>query len=45
MIGSRTRHLFAQFLALPDPMVSIVLLGKYGVRHYHCRQGNRSITC
>lgn len=33
MIGQRTRHSFAQFLELQEPMISIVLLGKYGVQH------------
>lgn len=32
MIGSRTRHSFAQFLELQEPTVSIVLLSKYGVQ-------------
>ena len=31
MIGHRTRYSFAQFLELQEPMISIVLLGKYGV--------------
>jgi hypothetical protein len=31
MIGSRTYHSFAQFLALQEPAVSAVLLSKYGV--------------
>lgn len=33
MIGRRTRYSFAQFLELQEPMVSIVLLGKYGAEH------------
>ncbi len=33
MIGTRTRHSLAQFLELQEPMVSIVMLGKYGVEH------------
>lgn len=33
MIGQRTRHSFAQFLELQEPMISVVLLGKYGVQH------------
>lgn len=33
MIGQRTRYSFAQFLELQEPMLSIVLLGKYGVQH------------
>ncbi len=32
MIGQRTRYSFAQFLELQEPMISIVLLGKYGVQ-------------
>lgn len=33
MIGSRTRYSFAQFLELQEPMISLVLLGKYGAQH------------
>lgn len=33
MIGLRTRYSFAQFLDLQDPMISIVLLSKYGAEH------------
>lgn len=32
MIGQRTRYSLAQFLELQEPMISIVLLGKYGVQ-------------
>jgi hypothetical protein len=39
MIGQRTRHSFAQFLELQEPMISIVLLGKYGVHHLSLSQG------
>ncbi len=39
MIGSRTRYSFAQFLELQEPMVSIVLLGKYGVQHLSLSPG------
>lgn len=39
MIGQRTRHSFAQFLELQEPMISIVLLGKYGVQHLSLSQG------
>lgn len=34
MIGSRTRYSFAQFLELQEPIISIALLGKYGVEHF-----------
>lgn len=40
MIGQRTRHSFAQFLELQEPMISIVLLGKYGVQHLSLSRGN-----
>lgn len=33
MIGTRTLHSLAQFLGLQEPMVSIVMLGKYDVPH------------
>lgn len=33
MIGQRTRHSLAQFLALQEPALSIVLLSKYGLPH------------
>ncbi|WP_211250501.1 hypothetical protein [Simplicispira psychrophila] len=33
MIGTRTRYSLAQFLKLQEPMLSIVLLSKYGVQH------------
>lgn len=39
MIEQRTRHSFAQFLELQEPMISIVLLGKYGVQHLSLSQG------
>lgn len=39
MIGSRTRYSFAQFLELQEPMISIVLLGKYGVQHLSLSPG------
>ncbi len=39
MIGSRTRYSFAQFLELQEPMVSLVLLGKYGVQHLSLSPG------
>jgi hypothetical protein len=39
MIGSRTRHSLAQFLELQEPMVSLVLLSKYGVQHLSLTQG------
>lgn len=39
MIGSRTRYSFAQFLELQEPMVSLVLLGKYGAQHLSLTQG------
>lgn len=39
MIGARTRHSFAQFLELQEPVVSIVLLSKYGVQHLSLSQG------
>ncbi|HSD16071.1 MAG TPA: hypothetical protein VLC71_02270 [Thermomonas sp.] len=32
MIGQRTRHSFAQFLELQEPIISMVLLGKYGAQ-------------
>jgi len=41
MIGKRTRHSFAQFLELQDPMISIVLLGKYSVQHVSLSQGQQ----
>lgn len=31
MIGQRTRHSFAQFLELQEPMISVVLMDKYGI--------------
>lgn len=39
MIGQRTRYSFAQFLELQEPMISIVLLGKYGVQHLSFSRG------
>jgi hypothetical protein len=33
MIGTRTRYSLAQFLELQEPMMSVVLLSKYGVQH------------
>lgn len=39
MIGSRTRHSLAQFLELQEPVVSIVLLSKYGVQHLSLSPG------
>lgn len=39
MIGKRTRYSFAQFLELQEPMLSIVLLGKYGVEHLSLSHG------
>lgn len=39
MIGSRTRYSLAQFLELQEPMISIVLLGKYGVQHLSLTHG------
>lgn len=39
MIGTRTRYSIAQFLELQEPMVSIVLLSKYGVQHLSLSQG------
>lgn len=39
MIGQRTRYSFAQFLELQEPMISIVLLGKYGVQHLSLSHG------
>lgn len=39
MIGSRTRYSFAQFLELQEPMISLVLLGKYGAQHLSMSQG------
>ena len=38
MIGTRTRYSLAQFLELQEPMLSIVLLSRYGVQHRRCRQ-------
>jgi hypothetical protein len=39
MIGKRTRYSLAQFLELQEPMVSIVLLGKYGAHHVSLSHG------
>jgi len=39
MIGSRTRYSFAQFLELQEPMISVVLLGKYGAQHLSLSPG------
>jgi hypothetical protein len=39
MIGQRTRYSFAQFLELQEPMISIVLLGKYGAQHLSLSHG------
>lgn len=39
MIGQRTRYSLAQFLELQEPMISIVLLGKYGVQHLSLSRG------
>lgn len=39
MIGQRTRYSFAQFLELQEPMISIVLLGKYGANHVSLSHG------
>ncbi|WP_333984877.1 hypothetical protein [Burkholderia orbicola] len=39
MIGQRTRYSFAQFLELQEPMISIVLLGKYGAQHVSLSHG------
>lgn len=39
MIGQRTRYSLAQFLELQEPMVSVVLLGKYGVQHLSLPHG------
>ena len=39
MIGHRTRYSFAQFLELQEPMISIVLLSKYGVQHLSFSRG------
>lgn len=40
MIGQRTRHSLAQFLELQEPVVSIVLLGKYDVQHLSLSLGH-----
>ncbi|WNH52083.1 hypothetical protein [Stenotrophomonas oahuensis] len=40
MIGQRTRHSLAQFLELQEPMISIVLLGKYDAQHLSLSNGN-----
>lgn len=39
MIGTRTRYSLAQFLELQEPMLSIVLLSKYGVQHLSLSPG------
>ena len=39
MIGTRTRYSIAQFLELQEPMLSIVLLSKYGVQHLSLSPG------
>ncbi|MDD2127507.1 hypothetical protein NP544_28610 [Pseudomonas monteilii] len=39
MVGQRTRYSLAQFLALQDVSVSIVLLGKYGVQDHFLYPG------
>ena len=39
MIGQRTRHSFAQFLELQEPMISTVLLGKYSAQHLSLSHG------
>lgn len=38
MIGTRTRYSLAQFLELQEPMMSVVLLSKYGVQHLSFRE-------
>ena len=38
MIGTRTRYPSLNSLALQEPMLSIVLLSRYGVQHRRCRQ-------
>lgn len=38
-IGSRARHSLAQTLELQEPVVSIVLFGKYGVQHLSLSPG------
>jgi len=40
MIGSRTRYSFAQFLELQEPIISTVLLGKYGAQHLSLSPGH-----
>ncbi|WP_207238099.1 MULTISPECIES: hypothetical protein [unclassified Pseudomonas] len=39
MVGQRTRYSLAQFLALQDVSVAIVLLGKYGVQDHYLYPG------
>lgn len=39
MIGIRTRHSIAQLLELQEPVVSIVLFGKYGAQHLSLTHG------
>lgn len=45
MIGQRTRYSLAQFLELQEPMISIVLLGKYGVQHLRSPEDNYCTNC
>ena len=40
MIGTRTRYSLAQFLELQEPMMSVVLLSKYGVQHLSLPQSH-----
>jgi len=45
MIGQRTRHSFAQFLELQEPMISVVLLASTACSTFRSPERNCCTSC